>query len=243
MNRFCYNFILLCMLLLSIIDNSNAQLIFSNDTVKLLNAPVGVSISLKDTLFNNSSSPIAVTWRKIAEYNNSNWNLQSVCDPNYCYLANFESLHSFSVPANGYSLFYPTLRATETTTGCCILLFEMEWLGNTKNLVFIMSIDSNYTDCLNPLELDEFEKNNYQSFIIFPNPSNNVININFVDLTTMSNYKLKIVSAMGQTILEKSINENEFQVDLGKFGSKGLYLAYILDERMNIVETRKILFN
>lgn len=83
-------------------------------------------------------------------------------------------------------------------------------------------------------------QNNVNSIKIFPNPTNDIIFISNGNYLLMDNYKIKIINASSQVIFESNIDQQEFQIDMSKFGSAGIYFVQIYNSNLELIDTRKI---
>jgi hypothetical protein len=76
---------------------------------------------------------------------------------------------------------------------------------------------------------------------VFPNPANEIININTGAYENMVGYSLRITNAQAQTVFESLINEQEFQIEVNDFGAEGLYFLRIISPSQEVVEIKKII--
>ncbi|MBN1180999.1 MAG: T9SS type A sorting domain-containing protein [Bacteroidales bacterium] len=77
---------------------------------------------------------------------------------------------------------------------------------------------------------------------IYPNPTHDIVFINTgANYSQMGNYKIRILSASGQEIFNSVIEKQNYEVDLSKYGDKGLYFISILNGNNTIIETRKLI--
>lgn len=83
--------------------------------------------------------------------------------------------------------------------------------------------------------------NNINTVKVYPNPTSSFVIINTGDYASMSNYNLKIVNTLGQTVFENLINEPEFQIDVNTFGANGTYFVNIYDDLGTLKESRKLI--
>lgn len=80
------------------------------------------------------------------------------------------------------------------------------------------------------------------TLLVYPNPTNDVIYINTgSNYQNMTDYTLKIVNTLGQTVFENFIDNQLFTVDVNTFGETGLYYVYIIDNNSQIIDIRKII--
>ncbi len=78
---------------------------------------------------------------------------------------------------------------------------------------------------------------------VFPNPTNDIINITFDDYSSLYNYSLKIINVQSQVVFESDIDESEFQVNIDDFGSTGLYFMQVINDNSEIIDIKKIVLN
>ena len=76
---------------------------------------------------------------------------------------------------------------------------------------------------------------------VFPNPTKDIVYINNGDYESMEGYSVRIINVSSEIIFESEINTAEFQVNISKFGSVGLYFIQILNENSELVDVRKII--
>ena len=82
--------------------------------------------------------------------------------------------------------------------------------------------------------------NNVNTFKVYPNPTNDLINIDNGDYTMMSGYSINILNSQAQSVFSSPINAQTFSVNVSQFGATGTYFLQILDASMNVVEMRYI---
>ena len=76
---------------------------------------------------------------------------------------------------------------------------------------------------------------------VYPNPSNDVVFIDFQDFAVLENYRMKIIGLDGREITHELINMGQYRYEISQFGAKGLYILQLFDEQNELVTTRKIL--
>jgi Secretion system C-terminal sorting domain len=127
---------------------------------------------------------------------------------------------TFTYSAPGFGMNYFMVRPKK---------IEMTPSGTYYNLGLGV-VDSAYSK--RATGVDELSKNN--SFInIYPNPSNGIFTISMENAEPKTT--IKCYDLVGRIILEKSFNENNYQIDLSTF-SKGIYF---LDIKCGMNETVK----
>jgi hypothetical protein len=79
----------------------------------------------------------------------------------------------------------------------------------------------------------------FGSIKVFPNPTNDVLNIS-IDKPS-ANYTIKIMDNTSKAVYTSTINSSNLQVNLNQFSSKGLYLIQILDNTNKVLDVRKLI--
>ncbi len=90
---------------------------------------------------------------------------------------------------------------------------------------------------LNCADLKEIESNKIE---FYPNPTNDILNIDSDNYQAMSGYSIKIVSLTGAVIYNQPITTQSVQISMNDFGTTGLYFAQIIDPNNAIVDSKKI---
>ncbi|HCS21260.1 MAG TPA: hypothetical protein DIW47_11985 [Bacteroidetes bacterium] len=81
----------------------------------------------------------------------------------------------------------------------------------------------------------------YSIVKVFPNPTNNLLNIEYENYMDFPGYSVELHNTLGQKVWGKSIDSQSDTIDLTSLGGKGLYYLVIFDGTGNLIETRKIL--
>ena len=79
----------------------------------------------------------------------------------------------------------------------------------------------------------------FGSIKVFPNPTNDVLNIS-IDKPS-ANYTIKIMDNTSKAVYTSTINSSNLQVNLNQFSSKGLYFIQILDNTNKVLDVRKLI--
>ncbi len=82
--------------------------------------------------------------------------------------------------------------------------------------------------------------NTSNSIKFYPNPTNDILNIDNGNYQAMSGYSIKIVSLTGAVIYNQPITTQFVQISMNDFGTTGLYFAQIIDPNNAIVDSKKI---
>jgi len=88
---------------------------------------------------------------------------------------------------------------------------------------------------LNCADLKEIESNKIE---FYPNPTNDILNIDNGNYQAMSGYSIKIVSLTGAVIYNQPITTQSVQISMNDFGTTGLYFAQIIDPNNAIVDSK-----
>lgn len=94
---------------------------------------------------------------------------------------------------------------------------------------------------INALLLGVNPPNNVNKMKLYPNPTKDYLFIHNGDFALMSNYKLKIVNALGQEVFNSNINKQLFDINLSKLSGKGIYFVMLYDPLNNLMEVKKII--
>jgi hypothetical protein len=81
----------------------------------------------------------------------------------------------------------------------------------------------------------------FKELRIFPNPVEDLLNIEFSNLETFKELNLRIVNSLGQEKINYRLIPSGIQIPAGLIGESGLYFIQISDSYGNIIETRKLL--
>jgi len=82
---------------------------------------------------------------------------------------------------------------------------------------------------------------NYNKIKVFPNPTKDKIYIDNGNYETMNNYRIKIINTQSVTVFNSLVNQQTFEIDMNKFGAKGLYFIQLYDDSNNLIDVRKII--
>jgi hypothetical protein len=81
------------------------------------------------------------------------------------------------------------------------------------------------------------------SISIYPNPTNSIINIDFGNEMSKTNYSIIMENTLGQVVFQTLTNQQNFQVDVNSFSRKGIYFVKIINNTSNAITTKKIILN
>lgn len=80
------------------------------------------------------------------------------------------------------------------------------------------------------------------NFILFPNPTKDLLNIDFNNKALFKNgYEIQVYNTLGQVINHTPLRSSTSQISTKKWGSAGIYYIKIIDDSNNCVLTKKII--
>jgi hypothetical protein len=83
--------------------------------------------------------------------------------------------------------------------------------------------------------------NNINTLKVYPNPTKDKVYINTGNYALMSDYRIKIINSLGQTVFENLVTQPLFEVDISAFGALGLYYIQLYDDANQLIDVRKII--
>ena len=91
------------------------------------------------------------------------------------------------------------------------------------------------------LNLTGFNPVTYTNTILmYPNPTNDQLTIDYGDFASLAGYTLKIFNSIGQEIHSANINQQQEVLQLGSWGGAGTYQVVIYNAQGVPVDTRAI---
>lgn len=111
---------------------------------------------------------------------------------------------------------------------------KVTWLSGVEDILY--NVSSNQKLHIVESSTLSVEKHNFESFKVFPNPSNGEFNIK----TNLEQYKVEVNNVLGAKVFSKFIQSNQATIDL-RVLSKGVYFLSVISE--NKSETKKIVIN
>jgi len=85
------------------------------------------------------------------------------------------------------------------------------------------------------------QPNTFNTIKVYPNPTRNIIHIKTGNYLSMENYSIRIINNLGAVVFWNLCNQQEFTIDIGEFGAKGLFYLQIINAGNQVIDTRKIL--
>jgi hypothetical protein len=77
--------------------------------------------------------------------------------------------------------------------------------------------------------------------LVYPNPTNNHITIDYGDNANRSGYTLKITNTHGTTVFTTAIKQKTSYFDINDWGGHGIYFVQIIDGQGNTIDIKKII--
>ncbi len=164
-----------------------------------------------------------------------------------------KSLEAAEIEKLYYECFYhEIIYDTITISKCDSIIFDTitvydtihinlchEILYDTVNYYDTIIVSDTLVIVLNPQSADPEETHIIIS--VFPNPSSEMIYISTSDVFFTEQYMVKIFNNHGSLICEFLLDSEVKEVDLDQFGGPGIYYLQILNDKSEIIESRKIL--
>jgi hypothetical protein len=91
------------------------------------------------------------------------------------------------------------------------------------------------TDIEEPAQVGE------SKIMVYPNPTNDHITIDYGGYANMSGYTLKVTNTLGTTVFTTAINQKTSYVGLNDWCGHGVYFIYINDKKGNTIDIKKII--
>lgn len=76
---------------------------------------------------------------------------------------------------------------------------------------------------------------------VYPNPTNELINVQNSDFSIMTDYSIVITNIMNQEVYNQKITSSSSQINLNVLGAKGLYILNIVDPNNSSIANKKII--
>ena len=124
---------------------------------------------------------------------------------------------------------------------------KTSWINDTITVMdttFVTVVDSiSVTDTLiiDAVLTDLAPPFNTNTIKVYPNPAKDHVYINTGDYAKMNGYRLKIISQLGSTVFETSVEDPIYEVNLSEWSGMGLYFLQIIDNGGKIIDIRKII--
>ena len=113
--------------------------------------------------------------------------------------------------------------------------FRNDMLGDAFDVAYSNVV---MTVPLNTLIFDESGSGNLN---IYPNPTNDLINIETVGIQNPENYTLKVITLTGNVVHISNLTSENAQLNLDDFGATGLYFIELWDDKGVRIANRKLI--
>ncbi len=118
---------------------------------------------------------------------------------------------------------------------------SIEWLGNTGIGYYVTSQGEVYKTTNHGQTATGININTSSQFLIYPNPTNSYVIVDYGDNSELSSYSFVITNSLGQEKVSSKFTSRYQQIDISGIGGAGLYIISIRDNNNNVIETRKLL--
>ena len=221
---------LLFLLTISVVSfAAQAQVLIKHDTVWYKGFPKdNVLHSLKDTITNNTASPVTITWNKSAENILTGWSVLGLCDPVACYLNSTDN-HSATLNPGESGVWYVDMKAATTAQD------GTSWVKLTTNYGDMVYMFQTW-----PTSVKDFDNNNLVS--IYPNPATDKITIALTDKRIAS---VQVVNVIGRKMARFEVDpsrDHSLTYNLDHVAN-GVYLLQFSDSKGKILGVRRVTKN
>jgi hypothetical protein len=197
-----------------------AQLVFQNDSVYLLENPVpSVEVVVKNFVINNSSNTVTYRWWRISEDIPAAWETSMICDEETCWAPTVNT-NELTVAAGDSALldvhFQNIGRAGQGTVE--LLVFDVADSTDTYMIAKYVGKAEN-----TPTSINTISKNTLK---VYPNPAENFINILLPNPNATA--LIEIFSIIGVKVAEHQHNNKP--IDVGRL-QNGVYMIKVTDEQ------------
>ncbi len=208
---------------------SQAQVDIKHDTVWYKGFPKdNVLHSLKDTITNNTSSPVTIIWNKSDDSLLPGWTILGLCDPGACHQNSLDP-HNATLNPGESGVWYVDMKAATTAQD------GTSWV----------TISTNYGDMVYmfqtwPTSVKDFDYNNLVH--IYPNPATDKITIALTDKRIAS---VQVVNVIGRKMARFEVDpsrDNILTYNLDHVAN-GVYLLQFSDSKGKILGVRRVTKN
>jgi len=78
---------------------------------------------------------------------------------------------------------------------------------------------------------------------VYPNPTSGILHIDLDDVSDVMGYTIRIIGTSGNVIFQEVCTQEEFDINMLDFTSRGVYILDVYDELFNQVSTKRIIVN
>ena len=124
---------------------------------------------------------------------------------------------------------YDTIPVMDTITIMdTVVVYDSVSVSVTDTLIIQLNLTTGVDDMLT------------STMKVYPNPATTHLTVSFTNYDGLENHAVIITNANGQEVLNQSIGNQDFEIDLSTWTGTGLYLLRVVDEHGQIVDARKI---
>ncbi len=141
-----------------------------------------------------------------------------------------------------YDTTYTNIEVFDTTT-----IVETEVVYDTITVENIVNVyDTSYITVTDTLLIDitftgfEGQPSWLNTVIVYPNPANDHITIDYGNFALMAGYNTIITNAAGATVYSSAVNTQQVEIDINAWGSAGVYYMSIYDANGALAAVRHI---
>jgi hypothetical protein len=82
---------------------------------------------------------------------------------------------------------------------------------------------------------------NSQNILIYPNPVSNYLCLDIAAFEEMNNYTMKVINSLGKTVMNMKVSDPVNRIDVRTWGSYGLYIWHLYDDKGRLMAKQKII--
>ena len=83
--------------------------------------------------------------------------------------------------------------------------------------------------------------NSHSTIKVYPNPTKRYLYITIDNFESLIGYSLKVIDVNGRYVYATYIDKENYSIDFDKFAKEGVFFLQIIDDKLNIIENKKIL--
>jgi hypothetical protein len=126
-----------------------------------------------------------------------------------------------------------------TLNACTFTIYDTVLVNNYVTIYDTVSVSVTDTLIINSL-ITSVQPAQENTFLVYPNPANSHITIDYGNFAILNGYQLKIENSLGQQVFQTNITQQTDYLSLNNWGGNGLYFVRIIDPQGNTIDIRKI---
>ena len=131
------------------------------------------------------------------------------------------------------------LQQLYTLNACTFTIYDTVIVNNYVTIYDTISISVTDTLIINTI-ITTVQPVQENTFLVYPNPANSHITIDYGNFAILNGYQLKIENSLGQQVFQTNITQQTDYLSLNNWGGNGLYFVHIIDAQGNTIDIRKI---